>query len=143
MTRIDFYVHAPNPLRIAHRLVRKAHAQGMQVFVQTCDAQLAAGLDRQLWIEPAGEFIPHCRDTDPLAGETPVLIGTQPERLARADVLINLDPACPPHYARFERLLEIVGPDADSLAAARERWRFYQDRGYLLMKHDLAELAEP
>ncbi|HTJ95450.1 MAG TPA: DNA polymerase III subunit chi, partial [Pararobbsia sp.] len=38
----------------------------------------------------------------------------------------------PPGFASFERLLEIVGNEADELQAGRERYRFYRDRGYPL-----------
>jgi len=36
----------------------------------------------------------------------------------------------PEHFARFERLLEVVGDAPDDLTAGRERYRFYRDRGY-------------
>ena len=40
--------------------------------------------------------------------------------------------AVPPQFARFERLLEIVGNEDEELAAGRERYRFYRDRGYAI-----------
>jgi DNA polymerase-3 subunit chi len=38
----------------------------------------------------------------------------------------------PPQFARFERLLEVVGNEEQELVAGRDRYRFYRDRGYVL-----------
>ena len=54
-------------------------------------------------------------------------------------MLINLHPSPPPFFSRFERLVEIVGAGADDIAAGRERWRFYKERGYALRSHNLAQ----
>jgi DNA polymerase-3 subunit chi len=47
-------------------------------------------------------------------------------------VLLNLGAQVPPQFARFERLLEVIGNAPDELAAGRARYRFYRDRGYVL-----------
>jgi DNA polymerase III subunit chi len=52
-------------------------------------------------------------------------------------VLINLHETPPPFFSRFERLAEIVSEDG--AAAARERFRFYRERGYELRTHNMAE----
>jgi DNA polymerase-3 subunit chi len=52
-------------------------------------------------------------------------------------ILLNLDHDLPGFFSRFERVLEIVGADPGDRQAARERYRFYQQRGYELHKHDL------
>jgi DNA polymerase-3 subunit chi len=54
-------------------------------------------------------------------------------------VLINLHDAPPPFFSRFERLAEVVGADEAGAAAARERFRFYRERGYELRTHNLSE----
>ena len=54
-------------------------------------------------------------------------------------MLVNLHPAPPPFFSRFERLAEIVGTDADDAAAGRERWKFYKERGYELRPHNLSQ----
>ena len=56
-----------------------------------------------------------------------------------AAVLVNLHAEPPPFFSRFERLAEIVG--VDGLAAGRERFRFYRERGYEMRTHDLRERA--
>jgi DNA polymerase-3 subunit chi len=142
VTEILFYTFADNPLDVARRVAAKAHAQGKHVMIHAPDAATADAIDRLLWTTPALGFVPHCRDTDALAGETPVLIGTDVDALPHADVMINLDPAGPPPaFARFERLVEIVGLDDASRERGRERYRFYQSRGYALGTHDLRQQA--
>jgi DNA polymerase III subunit chi len=141
VTEITFYTHADAPLDVARRIAAKAHGQGKQVMIYAPDAAVAAAIDRLLWTTPALGFVPHCRDSDALAAETPVLIGSDAAALRQADVMINLDSAQPPAFARFERLVEIVGLDEAGVEAGRERYRFYKARGYALKTHDLRQNA--
>ena len=141
MTEITFYTFADDPLDVARRVAAKAHGQGKQVMIYAPDAAVADAVDRLLWTTPALGFVPHCRDSDALAGETPVLIGTHADALRSADVMINLHAEQPPAFARFERLIEIVGQDDAGLESGRARYRFYQTRGYALKTHDLRQHA--
>jgi DNA polymerase-3 subunit chi len=59
------------------------------------------------------------------------------EHQGPALVLINLHELPPPFFSRFERLAEIVS--VDGATAARERFRFYRERGYDLRTHNLSE----
>lgn len=137
MTSISFYTHAPDKLAIARQLVAKAWGQKLNVLVYAPDEAVAAGIDRLLWTQPALSFIPHCRDSSPLAASTPVIIGERADALPSADVLINLGSEPPPVFSRFERLMEIVTEDHDDVLKGRQRYRFYKDRGYELLDHDL------
>ena len=141
MTEITFYTHAEDPLDVARRIAAKAYGQGRQVMIYAPDAVVADAIDRLLWTTPALGFVPHCRDSDALAGETPVLIGTNADALRSADVMINLHAEQPPTFARFERLVEIVGQDEAGLEPGRARYRFYQARGYALKTQDLRQHA--
>ena len=139
MTTIDFYTHVDDRLAVAAKLVMKAWAQHGSVRVLTPDAQATETLDRMLWLQPQTGFIPHCRLASPLAGETPVIVDHRLEHEGPAAVLVNLHASPPPFFSRFERLAEIVGSDEASAAAARERFRYYRERGYELRAHNLAE----
>jgi len=57
-------------------------------------------------------------------------------------VLINLRAEQPPYFSRFERLIEIVSLDDEDRRLARERYRFYRERGYPLDSHDLSRSAQ-
>jgi DNA polymerase III subunit chi len=139
VTQISFYTHAENRLTVARQLIAKAWDQKLNVLVYAPDKTSADEIDRLLWTQPALSFIPHCRDEDPRASVTPVLIGTQMDGLARADVIINLDDSPPSVFSRFDRLLEIVTADETDLMASRQRYRFYKERGYELVTHDLQQ----
>jgi DNA polymerase-3 subunit chi len=141
VTEITFYTFADNPLDVARRVAAKAHGQGKQVMIYAPDAAVASAIDRLLWTTPALSFVPHCRDSDTLASETPVLIGTDADTLRQADVMINLHHEQPPAFARFERLVEIIGQNEAGREQGRERYRFYQARGYALKTHDLRQHA--
>lgn len=142
MTEIIFYTFAEDRLDVARRVAAKAYGQGKQVMIYAPDAAVAGAVDRMLWTTPALGFVPHARDSDALAAETPVLIGADAGALRHADVMINLDSAQPPAFGRFERLVEIVGTDDAEREQGRARYRFYQSRGYVLKTHDLRQQSE-
>lgn len=142
MTSIDFYFNAGDRLQVACRLAGKALAQGRQLLVYAPEGDTASRLDKLLWTWPATGFVPHCALHDPLAADTPVLIAADAETPKHCDVLLSLSAACPPHFERFERLLEVVGTDEVERTAGRERYRYYRSRGYAIVNHDLAQADE-
>lgn len=139
MTAIDFYTHVSDRYDVVGRLVAKAFAQHGRVRVLTRDAEATDALDRYLWTQPAIGFLPHCRLASRLAAETPIWVDHVLEHQGPAAVLINLHDAPPPFFSRFERLAEIVGVAQADAAAARERYRFYRERGYELRSHNLGK----
>jgi DNA polymerase III subunit chi len=142
MTSIDFYFNAGDKLQVACRLAAKALAQGRSLVVYAPEADSASRIDRLLWTWPATGFVPHCALHDPLAPDTPVLIAADAETPPRCELLLNLAAACPPHFERFERLLELVAADDAERAAGRSRYRYYRSRGYAIANHDLARQNE-
>ena len=139
MTGIDFYFNAPDRLQVACRLAGKALSQKQRLLVYAPQPETASRIDKMLWTWPAIGFVPHCMAHDGLAAETPVLIATGEETPPGCELLLNLGAECPPHFARFERLLEVVSADEEDKKAARARYRFYQERGYRIASHDLHE----
>ena len=140
MTQVDFYVLPENGSLAAHaavgRVAEKALSRGHQIFVQVKDEAAAITLHESLWTFREASFLPHA-----IAGQDdgePLVIGWGDPPVEHDDVLINTTGAVPGHFARFSRLAEIVAPDAATIAASREAWRFYRDRGYPLAKHDLS-----
>jgi DNA polymerase-3 subunit chi len=139
VTRIDFYSNADPKLLVACQLAAKAVQQQLRVLIFSPDEALARQMDRQLWTWQATGFLPHCFVNDPLAAETPVLIATSDEQLPHDQVLMNLSDASPPAFSRFQRLIELVGTDENDKQSGRARFRFYRDRGYEIVHHDLAK----
>lgn len=139
MTTIDFYTHVADRLDVAARIVAKAYAAHGSARVLTPDRAATDALDRILWVQTPLSFLPHCRMDSAIAAETPIWIDESLEHNGPAAVLVNLTAEPPPFFSRFERLAEIVGIDETDAAAARERFRFYRERGYELRSHNLAE----
>ena len=140
MTQVDFYIlqDATPGARslLTCRLAEKAWKQGHRVFINTASTQQLGELDDLLWTFRAGSFIPHAVYTQ--SGESqPVELGHDVEPSGHSDVLVNLCGEVPPYFSRFERVAELVGADEQERAAARERYRYYQDRGYNLKSHKL------
>jgi DNA polymerase-3 subunit chi len=138
VTSIDFYFNADDRLQVACRLAGKALTQKKRLLVYAPDGELAQRIDRMLWTWPAIGFVPHCLAGDALAAETPVLIASDAGAPEGVELLLNLGAESPPHFARFERLLEIVSTDDEERLAGRARFKFYRDRGYAIESHDLA-----
>ncbi|NJD89836.1 MAG: DNA polymerase III subunit chi [Betaproteobacteria bacterium] len=130
MTRIDFYHYAEDKLRYACRLAATVAERDNRLVVFAPDEGLLASFDRLLWTYQSTRFVPHCRATDAIAAETPVVLASGDESLPHHDVLLNLGTEWPPFFASFERLLEIVGNDEEDKAHARNRFVFYRKRGY-------------
>ena len=140
MTSIDFYFNADDRLQVACRLAGKAMKQGQRLLIYAPQAETAARLDKMLWTWPATGFVPHCAVHSRLAAETPVLIASGDDAPDGCELLLNLGAQCPPHFERFQRLLEVV--DAAEREAGRARYRFYKERGYKISNHDLAQAAD-
>lgn len=139
MTRVDFHSKVPDKLLYACRLVRKARAADMRVVVFARDSQQLSALDEALWTFSELDFLPHVMADDALASQTPVILTDDAEAaLPHHQILINLSGETPAHFARFERLFEVISTDEDDLTAGRERYRQYQQRGYPLT-HFVAE----
>ena len=107
----------------------------------TPDRSTLAALDQALWTFSELDFLPHAPAGDPLAARSPIVLSDDPEaELPHHQILINLAPAAPAHFARFERMFEIISSDDADKAAGRERYRYYQQRGYPLT-HFVADNA--
>lgn len=136
MTRIDFHVGAEDTLVYTARLVRKAVAAGARLVV-TADQQTLEQFDVRLWTFAQLDFIPHVFAGTKREAQTPVILSTDPSTPAVHDVLVNLGQSLPNGFARYERLIEIVGAEDQQRTAGRERYKHYRDRGYALSMHDV------
>jgi len=147
MPVVEFHTGLPDPLAFACRLLRKACRQQVRLGVTAPAARLAE-LDRRLWLFEEREFLPHaCVDPAPavrVLRHSPVWLAAQAQDLAHAAsthalplpaVLVNLGAAPPTEDAGFERVIELVGHEADEADAGRLRWRAYVARGCAPLHH--------
>ncbi len=142
MTRVDFYLidHATDGSEdvAVCKLAHKAFRLGHRIYILTPDFSHAQRLDRLLWIFSDGSFIPHGLSSETTDADMPVLIGYDEPPAAHEDVLIQLAPQVPECFSRFQRVAEVVSGAGENKALARERFRFYRDRGYALQTHSIS-----
>ena len=139
MTQVFFYHGAADKIAAACALLGGAYAKKKPMLVFAPDSAIASSLDRMLWTNSALSFVPHCRADSPLAAETPILITDTLESIAQDERLMNLSQVIPPGFSRFQSLIEVVGQEEEERSAARERVKFYRDRGYEVRYFDLSE----
>jgi DNA polymerase-3 subunit chi len=139
MTLVGFYVvqtAAPGErLQVAARLADKAFQRGHRIYVNAVDQQQAKELDALLWRFRPSSFLPHGLHGQESSDTIAIGWGQEPEN--HNDLLINLQLEIPPFFSRFARVAEVVTQEPSSLEALRKSWRFYQERGYQLEKHDI------
>ena len=141
MTRVDFHI-LPSGGKVererwACRLVAKAWRQGHRIYVQTGSPAETKRIDELLWTFRDISFLPHGVSGTPGAGNVSVVVGHDEAPPEEHEVLVNLAHPVPLFFSRFERVLEIVAPDYGAKATARERFRFYKERGYPLESHNI------
>lgn len=143
MTRVDFYVLRPGSRtareRVVCTLVAKAVRAGHRVFVRANSTEQVRALDEQLWTFSDVSFVPHEVQGGPFEQVAPALIGMDEPNAEHNDILMNLSHPVPGCFSRFERVIETVGLEEGLKAEARERYRFYQTRGYVLATHEISD----
>jgi DNA polymerase III subunit chi len=139
LTQVFFYHGASDKIAAACALLGGAYAKKKQMLVFAPEKEVADSVDRSLWVQSALGFIPHCRADSPLAAETPILITDNLDKLPQDERLMNLSQVIPPGFARFQSLIEVVGREESDRDSARERVKFYKDRGYEVRYFDLSE----
>lgn len=143
MTKVLFCHGAPDRLQAAAAWLmqstrqRESSGAAQATLVYAPEAEIAERFDRLLWTQPATGFLPHCRAESPLAAETPVLIANNLEATPHHENLLNLSNELPPGFSRFEDLVEVISDDDAVRLPARERVKFYRDRGYAIQFRDL------
>lgn len=139
MTTVDFHIW-PEGARRQHdvricEVVERIWQAGREVYIHCPDEEMAAALDELLWTFHDTSFIPHARAGSRESATVRVVLGTASEPPSAMDTLVNLHPLVPIFFSQFEQVIETTGHDADTRQLARERYRFYKDRGYLLNTH--------
>jgi len=139
MTEIHFYTGLPDKVSYACNLVSKAVQRGKRVVVYASDAELLKRFDQALWSSEPLSFVPHVMQDDALAAVTPVVLvpcaPAEAEPLPHHEVLVNLDRNLPKFFSRFDYLMELIEKNEQDSQAARERWKFYKERGYCIEHH--------
>jgi len=140
MTKISFYIlkgtQDEQRQHFACRLAEKAYRLGHQVYIHTNNAEQSEQVNQALWAFRADSFVPH-QLNDGQNSDSPVLIGHDlaPDKLM--DFIINLSHIQPTFFSQFKRMAELLNDHDEIKTAGRERYRFYQQRGYMIETHQL------
>jgi len=140
VTEIAFHFGAPDKIAYVCRLLRKAVASGAHVEVVS-DVPTRQRLNADLWALSPTDFLVHCDEgASSLVREfSAVLMTSTPsQEHGRRPVLVNLCETVPPGFDRFQRLIEVVCTDEADRQHARNRWKYYAQAGYKIVRHDLA-----
>jgi len=140
MTRIIFYSNLADKQITLLNLVQQALEKRHLVTILAEGEQAASQVNSALWQGGASSFLPNVLTSHTHAAETPVLIDWQEKTLFQDDILINLTQQQLTAFSRFRQLIELVSNDEEDKAAARQRYKFYRDRGYEIKHIDQANL---
>ncbi len=139
MTEISFHFNVADKTDYAAGLLRTVLKRQLRALV-VGDSSSVQALSQQLWCRSPESFLPHCFGTADrsIVVRTPVVLAEQ----ANSDwgdfsVLINLLPTVPHGFERYGRLLELVTTLVQDRLDARERWKYYANRGYEITKTDV------
>jgi DNA polymerase-3 subunit chi len=143
VTNVEFRFNAPDKLRYACTMLRRAALQKAKVTV-TAEPDFLRELDRALWTFDALAFVPHCFAGAPaqVLDATPIVLCDSARSSPHHDVLVNLGAEVPEGFERFERLIEVVTVEDGDRASARQRWQHYKSRGYDIQRNDLEAQQE-
>jgi DNA polymerase-3 subunit chi len=141
LTQVFFYHGAADRILAAAGLIAKACIQKKALLVYAPDPAVASALDRALWVHNPTSFLPHVATESSLASETHILITGNLDVLPQDERLMNLSEEVPPGFSRFTSLIEVVSEAPAIRQPARERFKFYKDRGYEIQTLDLAGKA--
>lgn len=143
LAEVEFHTGVADPVGYAARLVRKAYRGRVRVRV-VAPAPRLVELDKVLWQQPERDFVPHVRwpGTAPaVAARTPIWLcsdAAPPAHDALPKVVVNVGGSAPADAHALDRLIEIVGTDAEEAGAGRERWRAYKSAGFEIRHHPQA-----
>ncbi len=137
MTRVEFIVNLQNQLSETARLCENYLNKGHKLTINCGSQEKQAALSAMLWDFKAASFLPHTNNDVAEAGFAPIHLHVEGVALQQDDILINLDQEVPLFFGRFRQMIEVVGEAEAEKQAARTRWKFYRDRGYMLRSTDV------
>ena len=127
MTYIDFYFNVENKLNKIHEILEKEIFRKRKIFIAVNDLNGAEVLSDFLYTASITSFLPHMIGHH--EEKAPIHIGWDYKSVSD-DFMINLKSDISPSFSRYLRLIEIVSNNEEDKKTARDRLKFYRDRGY-------------
>ena len=142
MTQIEFYSvdDEENKLPYSHltEVVKRGYRKSQKVFIHTDDKRMAEKIDEMLWTHDAKSFLPHQLVGEDENIKPPIEIGCGQEPTIQPDILINLATEVPLFFSHFKWVFEYAFGDDENKEKARDRFKFYRERGYPLNHRKIA-----
>ncbi len=132
--RIGFYHLQKTSLEQAlPKLLEKVLDSGQRAVVMAGSAERVAFFDSMLWTFAPDSWLPHGTARDGDAERQPIFLTDKDENPNQATVLLLTDGVVSEQIDRFERcLLLFDGNDETAVAASRDLWKKWKERGFLL-----------
>jgi DNA polymerase-3 subunit chi len=112
------------------QLLEKAVERGLNAVLVARDADELRRLDDLLWTYRPDSFLAHGTAATGFAERQPIFLAGAVENPNNAAVLVLVDGLMPPPDVPFARIVDLFdGADEAAVAAARERWRQWRERG--------------
>jgi DNA polymerase-3 subunit chi len=127
MTYIDFYFNVENKFNKIHEIIEREIVRKRKIFIHVDDLNGAKALSDFLYTASLASFLPH--SVGHYDEMTPIHIDWD-HKFVSDDFMINLKSEILPSFSRYLRLIEIVSQNEEDKKTARDRLKFYRDRGY-------------
>ncbi len=127
MTYIDFYFNVENKFNKIHEIIEREIVRKRKIFIHVDDLSGAKALSDFLYTASLASFLPH--SVGHYEEMTPIHIDWD-HKFVTDDFMINLKSEILPSFSRYLRLIEIVSQNEEDKKTARDRLKFYRDRGY-------------
>lgn len=127
MTYIDFYFNVENKFNKIHEIIEREIVRKRKIFIHVDDLSGAKALSDFLYTASLASFLPH--SIGHYEEMTPIHIDWD-HKFVTDDFMINLKSDILPAFSRYLRLIEIVSQNEEDKKTARDRLKFYRDRGY-------------
>jgi len=132
MTEIWFYHLQRQSLEEAlPALLEKVLVAGARAVVMLGSEERVEAVNLRLWTYDDRGFLPHGSARDGFPAEQPIWLTVQDENPNGAKILVLADGARSAKVGQYSRCLELFdGNDANAVAAARMRWKSYEEAGH-------------
>lgn len=112
------------------QLLEKVLERGLRAVLVVRDGEHLRHLDELLWTYRPDSFLAHGTAATGFAERQPIFLARAIENPNGAAVLVLVDGLMPPADIPFARVVDLFdGSDEAAVAAARERWRQWRERG--------------
>ena len=127
MTYIDFYFNVENKFNKIHEIIEREIVRKRKIFIHVDNLSGAKTLSDFLYTTSQTSFLPHSIGH---YEEMAAIHIDWDHKFVSDDFMINLKSDISPSFSRYLRLIEIVSQNEEDKKKARDRLKFYRDRGY-------------